>query len=236
MKYTHPRMMSTSAPTSTAAGKAVPEPGPGRTTLDAAKAIELLDNSTTLYLEIAQAYSHEIVELGQRIVDLLRQSRQAEATRALHTVKGLSLTVGANLLSDVCRQCELQLKAAQQESRVLDDADCQRMKVTLDSAVAQTQLALQAVLPRLDSGEAQIQSAEAPVDYPALVTDLCALQDLLSLADLQALARYTALCAAYPALHDALQELNQAIKIFDFPQAVVQCAKLIRTFSDPIRR
>jgi HPt (histidine-containing phosphotransfer) domain-containing protein len=196
--------------------------------------MELMDNSTALYLEIAHAYLQEISGLGQRIVGMLQQAKQVEATRALHTIKGLSLTVGANMLSDVCRQCELQLKAVQQECRALDEASCQRMKAALDSAVAPTQLALQAVLNRLDVGEPEPLSATTPfMDYQALVADLHVLQDLLALADLQALGRHAALCNRYPELQDALQDLNQAIKIFDFSQAVVQCEKLIRTYSDP---
>jgi HPt (histidine-containing phosphotransfer) domain-containing protein len=206
-------------------------------TLDAATAIALMGDSTTLYQEIAQAFLQEITGLGQRVMGLLQPAKQAEATRLLHTVKGLSLTVGANLLSDVCRQCELQLKGAQKESRVLDDASCQRMHAALESAVTQTQLALRALLTGLDGGETETPSAPAPaLDYLALLADLRALQHVLARSNLQAVDRCADLCADYPSLQDTLQDLNQAIKIFDFPQAVVQCEKLIRTFSDPTRR
>jgi chemotaxis protein histidine kinase CheA len=177
----------------------------------------------------------EIDALGQRVVDLLQQAKQQEATRTLHTFKGLSLTVGANLLSDVCRQCELQLKAVQRDNLALDDASCQHIKVGLDNAVAHTQLALRAVLAQLDEGR-PVSVLVAPLDQTALVADLRVLQSMLTRSDLQALDRYAALSDSHPSLQSELQDLHQAIKIFDFPQAVVQCEKLIRTFSAPIRR
>lgn len=212
---------------------ATPALSSGLPALDATTAIELMDNSTELYREIALAYLQEIADLAPRVAALLRQANPTEATRTLHTYKGLSLTVGANQLSDVCRQCELQLKTLHQDSLALDDATCARMQAALGDAIAQTQAALVAVLARLDDpalGE-HAMHATAP-DHQALAADLQALRRLLEKSDLQALDQYAALQVRHPFAQGSLQALSGAIKVFDFSQAVVQCEKLIRHFSD----
>ena len=45
---------------------------------------------------------------------------------------------------------------------------------------------------------------------------------------MQALDRHAGLLLRYPTQREDLQRLSQAIKIFDFARAVVQCDELIR--------
>ena len=187
----------------------------------------LMDDSTELYQEIAQAYLQEIAELWPSLDGLLRQAQLIDAMRTLHTFKGLSLTVGANLLSEVCRECELQCKSLQLEQRTLDDSARGSMQQALERAVAQTQVALLAVLAALDSGAAPYPDATSG-STPDLLADLQGLRALLAGADMQALDRYAGLVLRYPAQREVLLSLSQAIKIFDFARAVVQCDELIR--------
>ena len=196
-------------------------------TLDAAAAMALMDDSTELYQEIAQAYLQEIAELWPSLDGLLRQAQLSDAMRTLHTFKGLSLTVGANLLSEVCRDCELQCKSLQQGHRTLDDGTRASMQQALEGAVAQTQLALLAVLAALDGG-VQPKPDAASGSIPDLLADLHGLRALLAGSDMQALDRHAGLVLRYPAQREVLLSLSQAIKIFDFARAVVQCDELIR--------
>lgn len=200
-------------------------------TLDAAGAIALLDDSTELYVEIAQAYQQEIAGLPERVDGLLQQTDLTEGTRTLHTLKGLSLTVGANQLSEVCRQCEVALKSLRQQGQALDAGTRQAMVGALTDATAVTQQALVAMLAGLAT------SAVAPTGLPLtgaglaeLTGALRSLQKLLAESNLQALDDYSALRSRHAEHAGAMNELDQALKAFDFAQAVVQCDELIRRF------
>ncbi|NVO05903.1 MAG: Hpt domain-containing protein [Rhodoferax sp.] len=204
--------------------------------MDAAGAIALMDDSQELYREIAQAYLQELAELGPRLDTLLGQTQLAEATRTLHTFKGLSLTVGAKLLSEVCRQCELQLKSAQQQGLGLDAAGRAAMQDALQLALAQTQAALLETLAGFDAAAAPSQAPpSAGTDTAELVSDLHALRALLARSDMQALDRFDGLWQGHAQQRVLLQGLQQTVKSFNFSQAVVQCDELIRAFSNITR-
>ena len=216
-------------------GLAMPAAAAGAQTLDAAAAIALMDGSTELYQEIAQAYLLEIEGLAQRLDALLQRPPLEEATRTLHTAKGLSATVGANHLAGVCRQCELQLKALPPEQRVLDQATRQTMQSALAQAIAATQQALLAVLANLATQAQQdLTQTALLVDRAALVADVRRLRDLLLCSNAQALDWHNTVLARYRPLQEQLQPLDRAVKAFDFGQAVVQCDELIYNFSSTI--
>ncbi len=193
--------------------------------------MELLDNSAALYLEVVQSYLQDIADLPARLDSLLRKSDLQEATRALHTCKGASLTVGANLLSEACRQCEVKLKELQHNQQTLDDATRQAMHLELERAVERTRQAIGEVLDSI--GRQATAKASSVLNIRALVGDLMSLRNLLVRSDMRALARYSALCALHTAAASQLQTLDGALKAFDFAQAVVQCDELIRDFSAP---
>jgi HPt (histidine-containing phosphotransfer) domain-containing protein len=209
----------------------------GAQALDSAAAIALMDGDTELYQEIAQAYLLEIEGLAQRMEALLQKPPLEEATRTLHTAKGLSATLGATDLAGVCRQCELQLKSLPPDQRVLDPSTRQSMQSALAQSIAATQQALLAVLANMD---AQVQQDMAQtslqVDKAALVVDLRRLRDLLLRSDAQALDWHNTLLDRYRPLQEQLQALHRAVKAFDFVQAVVQCDELIHNFSSTIIR
>jgi HPt (histidine-containing phosphotransfer) domain-containing protein len=200
-------------------------------TLDFVGALELLDNSVKLYQEVVQSYFQDIASLPSRLDELLRKSDLSEAVRALHTCKGASLTVGAKLLSELCRQYEVKLKALRQNSEPLDENARQAMLKELESAVAITR---QAITEVLGSMRSQNSSKAAPdINTRALVEDLISLRNLLARSDMRAIARHKAICALHTSAADKLQTLAPALKIFDFAKAVVQCDELISDFSAP---
>jgi HPt (histidine-containing phosphotransfer) domain-containing protein len=229
--------MPTPASPPPAIGPASSLEAPRLLTLDSAGAIALMDDSVELYQEIAQAYLLEIGDLGPRLGILLQTAPLEEATRTLHTAKGLAATVGAHHLSDVCRQCELQIKSLPHERRVLDAAMYQSMKDALDQSIAATQQALRVVLANLDA-QVQQELLQVPpgVDLTALLKDLRALRALLVHSDAKALDLNNTLLARYIPVQEQLHALNRAVRTFDFVQAVVQCDELICNFSSPIIR
>jgi HPt (histidine-containing phosphotransfer) domain-containing protein len=194
-------------------------------------AIELLDNSTALYMEAVQSYFQDIADLPERMDNLLRKADLQEAVRALHTCKGASLTVGANLLSELCRQFEVKLKALRQNEQALDNSTRQAMQISLESTVSNTRQAITEVLGSLGTNTSA--KAVAGPNTRALVDDLISLRNLLARSDMRALARHKAICALHTAASAQLQTLTPTLKVFDFAKAVVQCDELISDFSAP---
>lgn len=202
--------------------------------LDFKAAMELLDNSAALYKEVVQSYFQDIVNFPARMDILLRKTDLHDAVRALHTCKGASLTVGANLLSERCRQFEMKLKALRIDGQVLDDEARQAMLIALESAVSNTRQAITEVLGSL--GTQSSTKANAGVNSRALVEDLISLRNLLARSDMRAFARHQAICALHTGASAQLQTLNPSLKVFNFAQAVVQCDELISDFSAPNRK
>jgi HPt (histidine-containing phosphotransfer) domain-containing protein len=212
-------------------GHSRPQNLPTSKALDHVSAIELLDNSTILYLEVVQSYFQDISNLPARMDNLLRKTDLQEAVRALHTCKGASLTVGAKLLSELCRQFELKLKALRQSEQVLDETARQAMQREFEGAVANTRQAITEVLGSL--GTKTNTTAKPGLNTRALVEDLISLRNLLARSDMRALARHKAICAMHAAAAAQLQTLTPDLKVFNFSKAVVQCDELIRAFSAP---
>ena len=215
-------------------GHSEPQKLPVPKVLNFVAAIELLDNSTALYMEAVQSYFQDIADLPSRMDNLLRKTDLQEAVRALHTCKGASLTVGANLLSELCRQFEVKLKALRQNEQALDDAARQAMQSDLDNAVSNTRQAITEVLGSL--GKNTSARATSGPNTRALVEDLISLRNLLARSDMRALARHKAICALHTAASTQLQTLAPTLKVFDFAKAVVQCEELIRDFSAPNKK
>jgi HPt (histidine-containing phosphotransfer) domain-containing protein len=182
-------------------------------------------------MEAVQSYFQDIANLPARMDKLLRETDLQEAARALHTCKGSSLTVGANLLSDLCRQFETKLKELRKSEQPLDDSSRQAMLAELEHAVANTRHAIAEVLESLGS-QARVKAISG-LNTRALVQDLIALRNLLARSDMRALAQHKAICALHAEVAAQLQALTPALKVFNFAKAVVQCDDLIRDFSAP---
>jgi HPt (histidine-containing phosphotransfer) domain-containing protein len=212
-------------------GPSEPQGLPASEALDFVSAMELLDNSTALYLEAVQSYFQDIADLPARMDALLSKTDLQDAVRALHTCKGASLTVGANLLSELCRQFEMKLKVLRKDEQALDATERQNMQLALESAVANTRQAITEVLGSL--GTQAKAKARSGLNTRALVEDLISLRNLVARSDMRAFARHQAICALHTEAATQLQTLTPALKVFNFAQAVVQCDELISDFSAP---
>ncbi len=214
----------------------MPSPVPATQALDCDGALELLDHSSVLYLQIVQSYLQDMADLPERLDALFRKADLQDATRTLHSCKGASLAVGAKLMSETCRQFEMQLKALRQSGKGLDDTTRLAMQAALERAVADTRQAISDVLASLGLKAAQSTARTlAASSARALVGDLLVLRNLLARSDMRALEKHRALCMVHSAAADDLQALAAPLKVFDFAQAVVQCDELIRDFSAPNR-
>jgi two-component system, sensor histidine kinase and response regulator len=201
--------------------------------IDVSGALALLGDNVQLYGQIAQAYLAEIAAMPGQMQDLLQRGELTEASRVLHTIKGLSLTVGAKQLSAVCRTGELQVKQALTDSMAPDTSSLQ--SALQESIIATTealQSALRTLIPAATAAQATASTSVPSLDVPALLADLQTLERLLAESDMRALEHHTALRAAYAGATGArLDDLSAALGAFDFAQGVVQCRDLIREFS-----
>jgi len=199
--------------------------------VDVSGAIALLGDNEALYAQIAQSYLDEISTLPQRLRPMLGALDLSEATRTLHTIKGLSLTVGAKELAAVCKQGEQTLKEAHTAGSPLDAEAFAPLMAQLEASVATTTQALQAALPGDSDASMQSASTADALDVNALVADLELLESLLAQSDMRAVDTHHHICRVHGhAAAEQLAALNAAMHAFDFERGVVQCGVLLREF------
>jgi HPt (histidine-containing phosphotransfer) domain-containing protein len=198
--------------------------------LQCVKALSLLGDDRDLFVQIGQAYLAEISDFPTKLNALLENSRWDDAMRAFHTIKGLSLTVGASSLASLCGRVEMQTKGLRHAANApLRAALVQELRNEVDC----TSNALAALIAQWQRQDAATPTPRAALagDRAALVCDLSALLKLLGQSDLHALDVHSALRKRHTFAIDQLQDLHASVLAFDFPKAVVQCGELIREFT-----
>ena len=194
-------------------------------TVDVDSALERMGHNTGLYAAILQSYLVEIDTVPDQLDKLLQAQDRDGATRLLHTLKGLSATVGADGLASVARQLEHLLKSADVD--LAHDA----LRATLRDAVGRAQHAMNKIAQRFAQETSQPLAANprAGPDPAALPQKLAQLRALLNNSDLQALEVYASLREALDLSAPlAQQELDTALAAFDFARGVVCCDQCLQ--------
>jgi len=198
-------------------------------------AVQMLGGNLPLYQNIVRSYLTEIEALPELQRNWLAASDLEPALRSLHTIKGLSLTVGANALGALCRQHEARFKALHKDGQTLAaddgaatvDALSQMVRLTREAVVAQ----LEIWQPLHDACAPAAPPADAPpLNVVAMLRDIRALRVFLLNGDLAAIDAHSRLRHDHTGASDQLNQLQRAMDAFDFPEAVVQCDELIRAF------
>jgi CheY-like chemotaxis protein/HPt (histidine-containing phosphotransfer) domain-containing protein len=114
--------------------------------IDFAQALEWVGGDAGLYRDFAQAYVQDVANYADRLAQHLARGEQIDAVRMMHTLKGLSATVGANTLADFAAKQEIALKNAPldpqsfdtlvQQTRTGIDAVCIEIGLLIDSIAA----------------------------------------------------------------------------------------------------
>jgi len=198
-------------------------------------ALQHLDGNLALYCDIGHAYLTEIEELLPLQSSWLTHQQLGEATRSLHTVKGLSLTVGAKPLSALCLRYEKELCKMHAAQQPISDTQRAELLAALRASVQQTSLELRAQLATWQPAPDAVTATTGadgltPPECTQLVADLGHLRKLLDDENMESLEIHAALQQHYPGIADRLQLLQTAMSTFDFSKAVVQCDDLIREF------
>jgi CheY-like chemotaxis protein/HPt (histidine-containing phosphotransfer) domain-containing protein len=215
----------------------IPEPAlPSIDTVDMTGALDRLGGNAALYVRVLKSYLTDIAGLPDQLESALSQADWSAAERLLHTLKGLSATVGASYMAAVARQAELTIKAVATPAGVLDAYAIHVLHTNFRAAVAATQAVMGQVAKTCLTSSAR-QHALAPALSPvsAILADdgqelLRQLRQLLNASDMTALAIFERLQQnATLAQTDEFAKLTRAMAAFDFAQAAEQCSLLLKT-------
>jgi PAS domain S-box-containing protein len=213
----------------------LPEPD----AVDVEDALERLGDNAELYGKILVTYLDELRVLPDQLDTMLQGGDLTGAGRLLHTLKGLSATVGASYMSAVARAAEARVKGGD------TGFDQDALRAQFRAAVGVTAGAMGRIAQRFVQAAAPGAQAwaDAATNAPevragldaltrsALVADVHRLQGLLKSSDMAALGVQAKLRQTYACIEEDLAPLDAAIAAFDFAQAVVQCDCLFRKFS-----
>ena len=209
---------------------AAPGPGdeaPGADGVDVAGALSRMGGNSALFARVLQTYLSELPGLPDQFDRLLQHDGLAGASRLLHTVKGLSATVGAGYMAGVAKAAESELR------NTVGEADHAVLRATFREAVARTSHVMGRVAKQFVPTLPPVVAAPTvtTLDHTELVEQVLALRDLLNNSDMAALEAYAKLHHANATLAGAeMKALDEAMTAFDFAQGVVQCDALIRKF------
>jgi HPt (histidine-containing phosphotransfer) domain-containing protein len=184
--------------------------------------LDRLGGNQALYARVLQSFLQEIASLPEQLEASLGSTDLTTAARLLHTLKGLSSTVGADHLAGVARQAELSVKAAKDANTPPDTAT---LLSELRAALSSTHSAMTQVATSFAS-EAAIAPA-APANAQEDVAKLRNLLALLEASDMAATEVYEELRASYADSDSAdFQRLRVAMDELDFDKAAKACRAL----------
>ena len=193
---------------------------PPAVAMDAHGAITRLAGNSALYATILKSYLNGLPGQSELLAQLVQQGDMAGAGQLLHSVKGVSATVGALHMSDIAKRAEADVK------RVVAGQDVSSVCAAFNEAVAQTQQAMAPLVRQF--GAASQTGAATAQDRADLLADLEELQALLACSDLRALDVHVRVQLISPkAAAKGFAELDQAVRDFDFLQGAAHCERLI---------
>ncbi len=187
------------------------------------QALARMGGNTAMYAQALQTFVDELPGKPQELAHLLAQGAAQEAVRMLHTLKGLSATVGASALSHTVAQLEKTCKTP------LASASITVVVAQLQEAVADAVGRITPVLQRMAPSPApQVHAMALPVDQILLQQELEALALLLRNFDMTAMDAHMQIQQRFgAALPTRLQPLREAMDRLDFAAALLACEGLI---------
>lgn len=228
MGYTHntgdsnrmpPPSESPGAPIQTETGTALIQ---SATAVNMQAALERLGGNRTLYRNILQSYLVDAADYPNQLDRLLGADDSVAAARLLHTVKGLSSTVGAVGVAMIAKSMEETLQGTHAFSALKLRKE---FRTAMESVVQQ----LTAISNEL---AADADASVRPVEVPTANSEhalerLRRLDDLLQQSDMEALQVHAELMQMPSRELDMVSGLDEAIAALDFNLAHKRCAALI---------
>jgi CheY-like chemotaxis protein/HPt (histidine-containing phosphotransfer) domain-containing protein len=202
-----------------------PDTLPATDAVDPDNALKRLGGNANLYADILRAYLRDTAALPDQFDALIAAGDSAAAVRLLHTLKGLSATVGATYLAALARSMELTAKSGSAA------AQWQQLGPVLRQAVTATLASMGQIAARYAPDEGTTSAGAEPPDMERLRAELQELQELLKTSDLRALEVHARLPATsvpgLPQWEIGMGALAEALQGFDFAAGVMACESLI---------
>lgn len=202
--------------------------------IDCAAALKRLGGSRALYLEAIQGFTQDMSTFPDALQPGGRASEGPQAARALHTLKGLANTVGANKLARHAADLEVQILQGLSPNNRPDAV--QPLLASLSSTLA----ALSVVAQRL-STEITTTSSLSAAQPPQIVaetlhSDLQALHAFLTRDDMESLKVYARIrlkchTQPHPGCDADFDALDAAMSHLDFVSAATLCETLLQEFA-----
>ena len=219
-----PEQEAKSAPSPAPLALALPSASPDAPpAFDLEGALARLGGNTSMYATVLETFLQDLAPLPAAVTAHLVQGDTAAALRALHTLKGLAATVGAQALSREAAALELLCKST------LTPADQLAVRSRLDAAVALATDRLQPALQQYLGAVAGSPDSLAPaLGSAAARQNLVLLRALLARSDMQALEVFELLRpSAYATLGPPWEALHTALNALAFGDALVACDTLL---------
>jgi CheY-like chemotaxis protein/HPt (histidine-containing phosphotransfer) domain-containing protein len=202
------------------------EPLPSTDALDVAGAVARMGGNLDLYLRSVQPYIADLTRLPDQLDACLQAGNMTDATRLLHTLKGLSATVGAKAMAMVAATGEKLI----QSNGTPDDLSA--FGTAFRTAVNEASTELTDMVQQLSARTQDVQASSTPVNGNALamLTDLQALSERLRVLDMDAMVLYAELRQKYPTANEAgFDALDYAMSDMDFDTALTEADTLLQS-------
>ena len=191
--------------------------------IDLGAAVGRLGDRADLWARTAQSFVVQLETLPDEFADLLTRAQWSDASRLMHTLKGVSGMLGATRLASSASSAEKALDALDLEAdavALLGVRLCGEMKDTHDDFTSLLRQYQSLAAPRTDISIGR--------DPALLLQQLAGLATLLSDSDMAATDRFAELLGAHER-HWAgdLHALSAAVATLDFESALLECKKLM---------
>jgi HPt (histidine-containing phosphotransfer) domain-containing protein len=183
-----------------------------------------MGGNAVMFGTVLATFAQDMTRVPGQLRGYLEAGALSEAVRVLHTVKGLSATVGARHLAQVALALEQRVKAG--AAPLQPAAIVQSLQEALDA----TQMALVPVLQRYAAPAMVQDTAQAASQPTALPTELQALSRMLEGSDMAALELYQRIRQDHVAARgQEFEAMDLAIAGLDFANAAVLCRSLAQS-------
>ena len=198
--------------------------------VDKVGALDRLGGNSALYGRVLQSYLSDIGGLPDQLELALSQPDLASAERLLHTLKGLSATVGASYMAAVARKSEMAIQAHKVGKNDTAGLDVSALSLSFREAVLATQTVMgqvaQACMASASNAVMAEPIATARSDGHEMLREL---QHLLRASDMGALGVFEKMQQNSALVStDEFRELTRAMAAFDFSRAAQVCEEMRR--------
>jgi CheY-like chemotaxis protein len=189
--------------------------------IDLQGAVSRLGGRLDVWARTARSFAGQLVGMNDELAGLLDQGAWADASRLMHTLKGLAAMLGAADLTALASGAEQALQGPASAAALAD------LRARAPAAMARTGRDFDALLQLQQSLAPAAPAAPGERDPQGLLRELAALVSLLDAADMAATDRFAGLQQTYET-HWAveLQALSDAVSALDFERALRECRLL----------